>query len=284
MKKLSAIFLALVFCIAFFVGCGNGESLPGGNFEEGMNAESETEEEAFVYEQDFTSLEEVNRDFKFYYLTRFGGTLLTEQAYADSTDSNGHWSVKDGVLSRYGTFDAAQGSGNIAMTFLSVRKFRNFEMTVDIRQGTMTNYWSIFSIRHDECGRHYAADGAAFYFDADGTFKTWGHGFHGGPYLLGTVEGYSQAEWYTYHITVSGNYMYLSVGGENMIIKMPVMFYRTGYIAFMSVNNDMQIRNLRVKALPDSAQILPDRDPDQSIPAADTDDSLDNMAEGNGNA
>ena len=49
MKKLSAIFLALVFCIAFFVGCGNGESLSGGNFEEGMNAESETEEEAFVY-------------------------------------------------------------------------------------------------------------------------------------------------------------------------------------------------------------------------------------------
>ena len=71
--------------------------------------------------------------------------------------------------------------------------------------------------------------------------------------------------------------MVVEVGGETMIVKMPVMFYRTGYIAFMSVNNDMAIRNLRVKALPDSAEVLPDRDPDQSLPSADTDDSLDNL-------
>ena len=288
MKKFGAILLALLLFVSTLAVCAAAQTPPAGERAEAPSS-GETviktppaEEEPFVYEQDFRDPESVNNDFKFYYLTRFGGTLLSEQAYAEENE-NGHWTVKDGVMSRYGEFDAAEGSGNIAMAFLSVRKFKNFKMTVDIRQGTMTNYWSIFSIRHDECGRHYAADGAAFYFDADGTFKTWGHGFHGGPYLLGEVDGYDQSAWYTYQITVSGNYMVVEVGGVSMTVKMPVMFYRTGYISFMSVNNDMAVRDLRVEALPDSAEVLPDRDPDQTIPAADTEDSLDNLI-GGGNA
>lgn len=283
MKNIRIIIFCIAVCLTAFAGCSNGGKTYAPMTYQQSNAQSNAEE-TFSYTQDFTDLKSVNRDFKFYYLTKFGGTLLTEQATDSVEDGTGHWAVENGTLKRYGSFDVAEGSGNIAMAFLSVRKFRNFEMTVEIRQGTQTNFWSIFSIRHDECGRHYAADGEAFYFDADGTFKTWGHGFHGGPYLIGSVNNYDRAEWYTYHVVVSGNYMFIEIGRESMIVKMPEMFYRTGYISFMSVNNDMSIRNLKIKALPDSAEVLPDRDPDQTIPSADSEDSLDNIIKESENA
>ncbi len=236
-------------------------------------------ERSFSYTADFTDLASINENFAAFYLTQFMGALTPEQVGTEASPIT-HWVAQDGVLTRVGDIRPEEGSQNIAMLFFKDRRFLNFELSVDIMQGDATNYWAPICIRTEELGKHYAAEGCAFYFDVDGTYKTWGNGFHGGPFLIGRVENYSPTKWHTYKITVSGSYMTITIDDTTMLCRLPAFFYHAGYVSILSVNNNTQIRNFSIRELPDTGEAASDFPADQGFSISDAPESLDNLIAG----
>lgn len=233
-------------------------------------------DESFSYTADFTDVDAINENFAAFYLTQFMGSLTPELVGTEASPIT-HWVAKDGILTRVGDIRPEDGSQNIAMLFFKNRRFLNFELTVDIKQGDATNYWAPICIRTEELGKHYAAEGCAFYFDVDGTYKTWGNGFHGGPFLIGRVDDYSPTQWHTYKITVSGSYMTIMVDDTTMLCRLPAFFYHAGYVSILSVNNNTQIRNYSIRELPDTGEAESDFPSNQGFGTSDALDSLDNL-------
>ena len=236
-------------------------------------------EDLFSYVADFNDVDAVNEHFAAFYLTQFMGALTPEQVGTEASPIT-HWVAKDGVLSRVGDIRPDEGSQNIAMLFFKDRRFLNFELTVDIMQGSDSILWAPICIRTEEMGKHYAAEGCSFYFDVDGTFKTWGNGFHGGPFLIGRMDNYSPTAWHTYKITVSGSYMTIMVDDTTMLCRLPAFFYHAGYVSILSVNNNTKVRNFSIRELPDTGVAPSDFPAKQGFEASTAPDSLDNLIVG----
>lgn len=282
MKRAGCFFLVLMLVLSIAgcsktdkSNCGKETVLTSQQFIEQLNDISKNE---WDYEQDFSDLAKVNQDFSAFYLTQFMGEWFKEEVAA-TPSGTAHWAQSaEAGLVRAGDISSADGMANYAMLAYTAKRYANYRMQVEIKQGTATNYWAMLGIRLEEAGKHVFADGLGYYCETDGSVKAWGHGLHGGPYDMGKIAEYSQSAYQTYTVTVSGNYCIIESGGSTILSLMPTRFYRQGFITFYSINNDTAIRNFKVKELPRSETALSDFPPEQALPSADSDDSLDNMA------
>ena len=246
--------------------------------------EQSAEEETWDYEQDFTDVDAINSDFNAYYLTAFMGTL-TAETVKDESDGYSHFVAEGGVLRRENDIGLEYNADSIAMLYFSKQKYANFKMQIDMRQGDATTFWTGFCMRTPTLGKHHFEEGESFYVEWNGNVKTWGNGFHGGPFQCGVIPAYSQTEWYTYVVTVDGNNMTIDARpsgapereATSITVRIPWNFYQEGYVSLLSINNNSMFRNFKIKALPDTENIGTDVPADQQKPAASGDDSLDNM-------
>lgn len=234
-------------------------------------------EEEWDYVQTFEDAASVNADFHAFYLTKFMG-ILSAETVATEQPTNGHWLLDGGCVRRVNDVAPALDADSISILTLK-RRYANFHMQIDIRQGTETVYWGAFCLRQDQPGMMFFEDGAGIYVEREGTLRIWGYELDGGPFECGKVEPYSCGTWYTYDITAVGNLFTVKVGESAPItIRVPWEYYREGHISLMAINNDAAFRDLKIKELPASENVTGDFPAGQAKPSATGEDSIDELA------
>lgn len=241
-------------------------------------------ESEWDYECDFSDIEEVNSDFNAYYLTAFMGTVTPEKV-KETNEGDNHFILENGVIRRENNVGLEYNADSIAMLYFNKHKYANFRMQVDLRQGDMTTFWTGFCIRTPSYAKHFFEEGESFYVEWNGNIKTWGNGFHGGPFQCGVIPLYNQTLWYTYDVTVDGNLMTIGVRPSGsaeseasvFTVRIPWKFYQEGYVSLVSINNNSMFRNFKIKGLPNTEEVGVDVSDEQRVPSADGENSLDEM-------
>ncbi len=235
----------------------------------------------YNYVQDFTDVNSVNNAFHSYYLENALGSAAQEQVSADPNTKEAHWVIDGGVLKRVNNVETDEITGKHETNKLAVLSFTkeaylNFELSIDCKRGN-SGFWPVIGIRQLEEGKYYLDDGAGVFVQQNGKITLWGDQVVSGPYEFGQVEKYVDGEWYNMQIKVLGNLLSVSVNNTPWQTQvLPDGFYDTGYVSLISVNNETQYKNFRIKALAE-----PEKDPIKNFdptPEASTDDALSNMA------
>lgn len=235
-----------------------------------------------VYTQDFSDIEEVNRDFGAYYLYTMGGLSEKTQVAADPAAGT-NWYIADNTLIRQeiaDDIDISIDTNSYAILTLETQTYVNFELTVDYKAGSDTYYWPVVAFRQNEKGKYFLEDGAGVFVQTEGFVTLWGGEGVSGPYESAVVPGYSSQanEWHTMKIIMDG--VNLDVYIDDM--TQPAFtrtlqsgFFKGGYISLISVNNSSSFRNLKIVEMPViPVETAPEQEP---LPDAGTEDSLDTI-------
>lgn len=261
-KKIGAAVLAALLGLALIAA-----------FPAGAAAEEEVPQFP-TYTQDFSSEEAVNADFSAGYVEALNRMTRSESV----GQVDGHWFLEDGVLVRRNDIDGEEGgTWRAALLTYTRQVYANFELEVDYRQGTETNWWAAVIFRQSE-SKNMLDDGAGVFVQAEGTMTMWGSTGVGGPHeALPVIEDYDREAWHNMKLTVLGNTATMQIDGDAVgEWTLQQMFYREGYITLASINNDSAFDNLKITELPEpeeeAAPVYP------PVAEADTDDSLGNLA------
>ncbi len=233
-------------------------------------------DEYYTYVQDFTDLDAINNDFNAFYREDALGAATMEVVSDNSVASDTHWCVQNGVLKRINGVDKNADTNRVAILTFSKEAYLNFEMSIDYKAGP-TGFWPVIGIRQLEEGKYHLDDGAGVFVQNSGMMTLWGDPAVGGPHEFYSIPGYSATAWHNMQIKVLGNTLSVSVDNQPWQNKsLPSEFYDTGYVSLISVNNETEYKNFRIKAL-----IEPDKEPVKLFDPkaeANTDDALSSLA------
>ncbi len=233
-------------------------------------------DEFYTYVQDFTDVTAVNADFNAFYRENALGGAQMEQVGTDPTATDTHWCVDGGVLKRINGVDKNADTNRIAILTFSKEAYANFEMSVDYKAGP-TGFWPVIGIRQLEEGKYHLDDGAGVFLQSSGMMTLWGDPAVGGPHEFSAVPGYNATAWHNMQIRVLGNLLSVSVDNQPWKSQaLPSEFYDIGYVSLISVNNETEYKNFRIKPL-----IEPEKEPVKNfapVVEANSDDALSNLA------
>lgn len=235
----------------------------------------------YSYVQKFEDVDAVNNAFHAYYLENALGSAKPELVSTSSTATDTHWYIENGVLSRINDVRPDEDSGKyetnqVAVLTFTKEAYLNFEMSVDYKRGD-NGFWPVVAIRQLEEGKYYLDDGAGVFVQQSGLVTLWGDADVSGPYEFSSLDGYASNQWHNMQIKVLGNTLSVSIDNAAWATQaLPEEFYETGYVSLVSVNNQTQYKNFRIKALAEPVQeqhgeFLPEAE-------ANTDDALSKLA------
>lgn len=273
-RKSAVMYVTILLLLAAAVAIG-GLCVP-------TAAQAETGD---IYTQDFTSATAVNADFAAYYQLKMGaGSSRT--VVGDSAHSDTNYYVSGGELIRHPLDDdiftsETHTTDSFAILTLTKRQYVNFDLSVEYKMGAGTDFWPVVAFRQQEEGKYFLETGAGVFVQKEGAVTLWGSDVDGigGPYEK-SVQNYSRDSWHTLRIRLDG--IDLSVWLDNgaspaFTRKLPLSAFKRGYISLISVNNESRFRNLTVTEL--AVQAVSGNTPQAPVQSADTEDSLDNMAQ-----
>ena len=235
-----------------------------------------------VYTQNFTNVEEVNRDFTAYYQSAMGAASIMMDVGASASDPT-NWYIHNGELIRKQLEDDVKqeyDTASIAMLTFTKRSYVNFELTVEYKRSSDTFYWPVVAFRQSEPGQYYLEDGVGIFVQRDGKTTMWGGEGVGGPYESSSRGGYVDGQWHTLRIRVDGLSVSVYVDTDTtpaLSRNLPTNMFRHGYITLTSVNNECAFRNFSVRELPVSD--INEDNKQNPLPEANTSDALGNLAD-----
>ena len=236
-----------------------------------------------IYTQDFVNIEEVKKDFGAYYLYTMGGQAEESEIGVGKTSSN-RWYLDNGTVNRQAVDDDIRSNldtNSIGILTLEKQKYLNFELTVDYKKGSTTDYWPVIAVRQSEVGKYYLEDGMGIFLQKEGFVTIWGTDGVDGPYQSDSIPGYTATanDWHTLKIVLEGLDLKIYVDDLNTVAyqrMLPNTIFKTGYISLVSVNNDSSFRNLKIKELP--VEAIDNNDKQEPIEEANSDDALSAIA------
>ena len=264
------VFMAVFFCASTF---GMGHVNVNANAQEG---------EETIYTQNFTDLDEVNRDFSAYYQTAMGASSFSMDVGTTAEDYC-NWYIHDGILTRKVLDDDISDqfeTESFAILTLTKRTYVNFELTVDYKRDGDTFFWPIVAFRQTEPGQYFLEDGVGVFMQRDGKATMWGGEGVGGPYESVSHGSYVDSDWHTLRLRVEGLNVSIYIDDEisPMLSKdLPKNMFRHGYISLTSVNNACSFKNLTIEEL--EVVDIDSGNKQEPVPETDSRDALENMAE-----
>lgn len=234
------------------------------------------EDSYYQYVQDFTDPDAVNADFSAFYRENALGSAQLELVGTNGSATDTHWYIDGGVLKRINGVEQGADTNRVAILTFTKEAYVNFEMSVDYKAGP-TGFWPVIGIRQLEAGKYYLDDGAGVFVQQSGIVTLWGDPAVQGPHNLSSIPGYKATEWHTMQIKALGNTLSVSIDNQPWIEKgLSADFYDLGYVSLISVNNETEYRNFRIKALAEPENVPIELfDP---VAEADTDDALSKLA------
>ena len=208
----------------------------------------------YSYVQKFSDVASVNNAFHAYYLENALGSGNAETVGNNPNATDAHWCIADGTVKRINNVERDDISGSyetnkIAVLTYTKDAFLNFELSVDYKRGS-NGFWPVVAIRQTEEGKYYLDDGAGVFVQQNGTITMWGDADVSGPYEFHSLDNYNDSDWHNMQIKVLGNVLYVSIDYSDYYTQaLPESFYDTGYVSLLSVNNETEFRNFRIKAL-----------------------------------
>lgn len=204
-----------------------------------------TRESYWDTELSLSSKAEIEENFDFHFVS------TQNSRRADKFDYT--WEIKDGALHRIGNVDSASDTINIAIITYKGNVYDDFELSVDIREGSLTPYWAAVGVRQQIPGKYYTTmgGGTGVFMQQNGKITLWG------PISNGIVEKNipTAADWYpmqwrTMRIVAVGTQITVYIDGTEVLRQsINSTDYVKGYISFQSVNNDCYLRNFKIKDL-----------------------------------
>lgn len=240
-------------------------------------SEAAQSEEDWDVVETFDDAAAAKNNFDFYFLSESSARRADKLEYS--------WTVKDGVITRTGNVDTMGDTVNIAVMTYIAEEYRNFELSVDFKMGSLTNYWPVVAVRQETPGKYHLLSGTGFFMNVDGKINAWG------PITDGRVEtdipnkdAYGARDWHTMKIHALDNTMTVYIDGVE-VTEMTVgeTAYTKGYISLISVNNDCSFDNLKIKSLDVEQVYVKENEPNKSRYAGlgqDLDDIIENGYEG----
>lgn len=241
------------------------------------------EEDEDIYSFDFSSAEKVNEDFNAYYKYDMG-TESREILIGSNEDDDTHLYVKDNAIIRKNFEESINQSletKSYTILTLTKEKYVNFELTIDYKMGTASYYWPVVAFRQAEEGKYFLESGLGAFVQQQGRATIWGTDGVGGPYESDVISGYSQNanDWHTMKLVVDGIMVKMFIDGSLQPVfekSISTSVFRSGYISLISVNNNSEFRNLKIKRLP--IKELQSTAPQPPVDDANTANSLNNLA------
>lgn len=210
----------------------------------------ETQPQTWDAVETFDSVASVDEKFDFYFCSSQNARRSDEFSYS--------WELQDGAVRRTGNVDPASDTVNIAiMTYIS-EVYDDFELSVDFKAGSLTQYWPVIGIRQQIPGKNYTVEGGGtgVFMQQDGKITFWG------PITSGIIEefipntdAYYPLMWHTMVIRAEGSNVKVFVDDAEVAdITVNATDYTKGYISLISVNNDCSFDNFKVRALGGASQ------------------------------
>ena len=235
----------------------------------------------YSYVQKFDDVDSVNNAFHAYYLENALGSAKAELVSTSATAVDSHWYIEGGVISRINDVKKSEITNNyetnqVAVLTFTKEAYLNFELSVDYKRGS-AGFWPVIAFRQEGEGKYYLDDGAGVFVQQNGKVTLWGDPDVSGPYETHMINNYKDQTWHNMQVIVLGNSVQISIDySEWYTYPLNESFYNAGYVSLVSVNNQTEFRNFRIKALAEPE--------DEALgtympkPEADSEDSLSNLA------
>ena len=207
------------------------------------------------YIETFDDINSVNDNFDFYF------TSTQYDRRAETLEKN--WTLSDGTIKRTKNIDKGGSTVNIAIMTCVYDVYDNFELSVDFKAGQETLFWPVVGIRQQIPGKYYLTDGggAGVFMQQSGLITMWG------PIVKGNKDGhlfedkipnssgYDPRQWHNMHIYANGTDVTVYID-DTEVLKTSVKStdYEKGYISLISVNNDCEFDNFKIRALGSSSK------------------------------
>ncbi|MBQ2713020.1 MAG: hypothetical protein IJF71_06520 [Clostridia bacterium] len=274
MKKIYLAIFSLVLAITAV--CGSVATADG-------VANPAKDDNYYNYVQKFDDVNAINNAFHAYYLkNELQGTGVLEKVGTDPNAQDTHWYIKDNTAIRINNVEYSNLMGDayetnrIAMLTYVRDAYLNFELSVDYKRGS-AGFWPVIAFRQEGEGKYYLDDGAGVFVQQNGKITLWGDPDVSGPYETHMINNYKDQTWHNMQVIVLGNSVQISIDySEWYTYPLNESFYNAGYVSLVSVNNQTEFRNFRIKALAEPE--------DEALgtympkPEADSEDSLSNLA------
>ena len=237
-------------------------------------SEAAQSEEDWDVVETFDDTAAAKNNFDFYFLSESSARRADKLEYSRT--------VKDEVITRTGNIDTmGENSVNIAVMTYIAEEYRNFELSVDFKMGTLTNYWPVVAFRQETPGKYHLLSGTGLFMNIDGKINAWG------PITDGRVEtdipnkdAYGARDWHTMKIKAVDDTVTVYIDGVEVTeLTVSETAYTKGYISLISVNNDCSFDNLKIKSLDVEQVYVKGNEPNKSQYAGlgqDLDDIIEN--------
>ena len=167
-----------------------------------------------------------------------------------ATDWRENWALTDGMLKKLynGNSDDTK---NIAMLVLNKQKYKNFELTVDFKQGEETYRWAMVGFGAKKMGEFALSEdgGRVHYLQQEGTVSGWGREFvTGWEYheVYSGLENYERNAIHRMKLTVIGKKVTIKIDDYEPVITDAPADYNGGYIYLAVNSNSALFDNLTV--------------------------------------
>ncbi len=274
MNKLFKRIFSFAF-VCLFAGALVGAGRVTASAAEGKDYDAK-EDSYYQYVQNFTDLTAVNKDFSAFYRENALGSAQFELVGDNGAATDTHWYIDGGVLKRINGIDKDADTNRVAILTFTKEAYINFEMSVDFKAGP-TGFWPVVGVRQLEAGKYHLDDGAGVFVQQSGVITLWGDPAVQGPHNLSSIPGYKANAWHNMQIKMLGNTLSISIDNQPWVNKgLSADFYELGYVSLISVNNETEYKNFRIKPL-----VEPDKEPIKLFPPkeeANTDDALSSLA------
>lgn len=171
------------------------------------------------------------------------------------------WTIRGNILSRTNSTasTATSSKQNVAALFIGNKKYRNFELSVNYKQGADSWKWAMvgFGAKEKDSFATNVNGGIVAYVEQEGIQNFWSRAILTEDNRVRNSESpipdYDRNAWHSMRLVVSGNtaYMYIDGSSTPWTLTLP-MDYMGGYI-YLAVNaNTAQFANLNIIDLDDS--------------------------------
>ncbi|MBP3706969.1 MAG: Ig-like domain-containing protein, partial [Clostridia bacterium] len=188
-------------------------------------------------------------DFTAYYATEANPDI--KGSGFKQVDWRNNWFLTDGMLKKANQ-GAKSDSANVAMLVLNKQKYKNFELTIDFKQGTESYRWAMVGFGAKKMGEFALSKdgGRVNYLQQEGVISGWSR-----EYVTGweyhknygaALENYERNAIHRMKITVLGSKVTIKVDDYPAVVTDAPENYEGGYI-YLAVNgNSAMFDNLTI--------------------------------------
>ncbi len=186
---------------------------------------------------------EIEENFDFHFVSTQNARRTDKLDYT--------WQVRDGAIWRVGNIDSNSDTVNIAIMTYTGDVFDDFELSVDIKAGSLTSFWPVIGIRQQIPGKYYTTSGGGtgVFMQQNGKITLWG------PLSNGIIEkeaakNWLPMMWHNMRIVAQGTLVSVWID-DTLVLEQTLNStdYVKGYVSLQSVNNDCAFRNFKIKSL-----------------------------------